>query len=84
MRVIGKREMEDLEGKVLYLMRKVVGEQVRKEKERENVETAVEGDAWHRIGGKDDTKEKIAVGCSQCEKRAGRLYVERNDARSRG
>ena len=25
----------------------------------------------HRIGGKDDTKEKIAVGRSQCEKRAG-------------
>ena len=37
--------------------------------------------SWHRVGGKDDTKEKIAVGRSQCEKRAGGLYVERNDAR---
>ena len=31
---IAKREMEDLEGKVVYLMRKVVREKVRKEKER--------------------------------------------------
>ena len=29
--VIGKKEMEALEGKVVYLMRKVVGEKVRKE-----------------------------------------------------
>ena len=35
--VIGKREMEDLEGKVVYLMRKVVGEKVRKEKEEERL-----------------------------------------------
>jgi len=35
--VIGKREMEDLEGKVVYLMRKVVGEKVRKEKEGERM-----------------------------------------------
>ena len=35
--VIGKREMEDLEGKVVYLMRKVVGEKVRKEKEEERM-----------------------------------------------
>ena len=32
--VIGKREMKDLEGKVVYLMRKVMGEKVRKEEER--------------------------------------------------
>ena len=36
-RVIAKREMEDLEGKVVYLMRKVVGEKVRKEKEDERM-----------------------------------------------
>ena len=31
--VIGKRDMKALEGKVVYLMRKVVGEKVRKEEE---------------------------------------------------
>ena len=35
--VIGNREMEDLEGKVAYFMRKVVGEKVRKEKEEERM-----------------------------------------------
>ena len=35
--VIGKREMEDLEGKVVYLMRKAVGEKVKKEKEEERM-----------------------------------------------
>ena len=42
--VIGKREMKDLEGKVVYFMRKVVGEKVRvvgekvrKEEEKERL-----------------------------------------------
>ena len=35
--VIGKREMKDLEGKVVYFMRKVVGEKVRKEEEEERL-----------------------------------------------
>ena len=35
--VIGKREMKDLEGKVAYFMRKVVGEKVRKEEEEERM-----------------------------------------------
>ena len=70
--VIGKGEMNDLEGKVVYLMHEGGGrEGEERKRRRENVESAVEGDAWHRIGGKDDTKKKIAVGCSQCEKRAG-------------
>ena len=46
-------------------------EGVERERGRENVKSAVEEDAWHRIDGKDDTKEEIAVGRSQCEKRAG-------------
>ena len=51
--VLGKREMKDLEGKVVYFMRKVVGEKVRKEEERrENVKPTIEGDAWSRIGFK--------------------------------
>ena len=35
--VIGKGEMKDLERKVVYLMRKVVGERVRKEEEEERM-----------------------------------------------
>ena len=35
--VIGKRDMKALEGKVVYLMRKVVGEKVRKEEEGNRV-----------------------------------------------
>ena len=50
-----------------------VREGEERERGRENGKSAVEGDALHRIGGKDDTKEKIAVGRSQCEKRAKRL-----------
>ena len=35
--VIGKREVKDLEGKVVYFMRKVVGEKVRNEGEEERL-----------------------------------------------
>ena len=34
---IGKRKMKDLEGKVVYFMRKVVGEKGRKEEEEERL-----------------------------------------------
>ena len=37
--VIGKREMKDLEGKVVYFMRKVVGEKVRKRKRKSDCQT---------------------------------------------
>ena len=46
--VSGKREMEDLEGKVVYLMRNEEGggrEGEERERGRENVKSAVEGDA---------------------------------------
>ena len=51
---------------------------------RATVKPTIEGDAWYGVGKKDDTKEKIAVGRSQCEKRAERLYVEGHETRDGG
>ena len=74
--VIGKGEMKDLHGKVVYLMKKVVREKVRKEEEAKRLSNQ----QLRKMLGlesvkKNDTKEEIAVGRPQCEKRARRLYV---------
>ena len=77
--------MKDLEGKVVYFMGKVVGEKVKKEeeKERQSNQQLREMLGTESIK-KDDTKEKIAVSRSQCEKRGERLYVEGHETRDRG
>ena len=51
-------------------MRKVVGEKARKEKEEERMSNQQLREMLG-IESVDDTEEKIAVGRSQCEKRAG-------------
>ena len=51
---------------------------------RATVKPTIEGDASYGVGKKVDTKEKIAVGRSQCEKRAERLFVQGHETRDRG
>ena len=51
---------------------------------RATVKPTIEEDAWYGVGENGDTKEKIAVGRSQCAKKAEQLYMEGHETRDRG
>ena len=85
--VIGKREMKDLEGKVVYFMRKVVGERVRKEEEEE--EERQPNQQLREMLGMESVKRMIRkrrlqwVAHSTRRGQSG-LYVEGHETRDRG
>ena len=84
--VIAKREMKDIEGKVVYFMRKVVGEKMRKEEEEERLSNQ----QLREMLGMESVKRMIRkrrlqwVAHSARGGQNERLYVEGHETRDRG